>query len=80
MTERGRGFCSTRSWLAACRRRVVPLMVQFPPIASAEAASGADVVPKLQTTSVNNANNGPFRARWSALWAKRCRSWCAQAG
>ena len=27
----GGGFCSIRNWLAACRRRVVPLMVQFPP-------------------------------------------------
>ena len=25
------GFCSIRSWLAACRRRVVPLMTPFPP-------------------------------------------------
>ena len=26
------GFCSIRSWLAACRRRVAPLMLQFPPL------------------------------------------------
>jgi len=44
-------------------------MVQFPPIAGAEAASGADVVPKLQTTSVENTQNRLFRARWSAFWA-----------
>ena len=25
------GFCSIRSWLAACRRRVVPLVTPFPP-------------------------------------------------
>ena len=25
------GFCSIRSWLAACRRRVAALMMQFPP-------------------------------------------------
>ena len=27
----GGGFCSIRSWLEACRRRVVPLMTPFPP-------------------------------------------------
>ena len=80
MTGRGRGFCSIRSWLSACRRRVVPLMVQFPPIAGAEAASDVDVVPKVQTISVENTQNGPFRARWSAFWAKWCQSWCEQAG
>ena len=31
--------------------------------AGAEAASGADVVPKLQTTSAKNAENGPLWAR-----------------
>ena len=29
------GFCSIRSWLAACRRRVVPLMTPFPPFGDA---------------------------------------------
>lgn len=37
-----------------------PHVVQFPPIAGAEAAFGGDVVPKLQTTSVENAGNGPL--------------------
>ena len=27
------GFCSIRSWLAVCCRRVVPLMTPFPPVA-----------------------------------------------
>ena len=26
------GFCSIRSWLSACCRRVAPLMLQFPPL------------------------------------------------
>ena len=56
-----------------------PHVVQFPPIAGAVAASTADVVPKLQTTSVENAENGPPRARWSTFWAKRCRSWCVRS-
>ena len=80
MTGRGRGFCSTRSWLSACRRRVVVLVVRFPPIAGAEAASGADVVPRVQTTSVENAQNGPLWARWSAFSAIRRWSWCARVG
>ena len=58
MTERGRGFCSTRSWLSACRRRVVVLVVQFPPIAGAEAASGADVAPRVQTASTKTLKMG----------------------
>ena len=58
MTGRGRGFCSTRSWLSACRRRVVVLVVQFPPIAGAEAASGADVVPRVQTASAKTLKTG----------------------
>ena len=33
------GFCSIRSWLAACRRRVVPLMTPFPPLRGAEVAA-----------------------------------------
>ena len=31
-----RGFCTIRSILSACRRRVAPLMVQFPPFAGGE--------------------------------------------
>ena len=34
-TRAGGGFCSIRSCLTACRRRVVALMVQFPPRATA---------------------------------------------
>ena len=52
----GGGFAS----LGAGCRRVVVLVVQFPPIAGAEAASGADVAPRVQTASVKNAKNGPF--------------------
>lgn len=34
-TRAGGGFCSIRSCLTACRRRVVALMLQFPPRATA---------------------------------------------
>ena len=39
------GFCSIRSWLAACRRRVVPLMTPFPPFGDdpAEPPPGGNV-------------------------------------
>ena len=33
------GFCTTRSWLAACRRRVVVLMTPFPPFGGGEVAA-----------------------------------------
>jgi len=32
------GFCSIRSWLAACRRRVGSLMTPFPPFGGGEVA------------------------------------------
>ena len=35
----GGGFCSIRSWLSACRRRVVVLVVRFPPFGGGEAAT-----------------------------------------
>ncbi len=35
--DRSGGFCSIRSWLAACRRRVVPLMTPFPPFGDGSA-------------------------------------------
>ena len=68
------GFCSIRRWLAACRRRVRSLMMQFPPSGDGEAATRGCVVPKVQTTSEKSAENGLLRARWSAFWAHRCQS------
>ena len=43
------GFCSIRSWLSACRRRVAPLMLQFPPIGGSDAAVRVGAVAKVQT-------------------------------
>ena len=70
------GFCTIRSPLAACRRRVVVLMTPFPPFGGSEATTRGGVAPKVQTTSVKNAENGLLWARWTAFWAKQCRT-CA---
>ena len=54
----GGGFCSIRSWLSACRRRVVPLMVQFPPIAGSEAVvSGLAVSGNFARNSLEGTSN-----------------------
>ena len=45
------GFCTIRSILPACRRRVAPLMVQFPLFGGVEVAVRGGVAPKVQTTS-----------------------------
>ena len=97
------GCMSGRRWgfapLEASCRRVVALLVQFPPfggaldvgqaqpctshsaippfagcevaVRSGEVTVRGGVVPKVQTTSATNANNGVLRARWSAMWAQR---------
>ena len=70
------GFCTTRSLTTACRRRVAPLMVQFPPFGGCEVAVRGSEAPKPQTTSAKNADNGVLWLRWSALWAQRCPAWC----
>ena len=49
------GFCTIRSILSACRRRVATLMVQFPPFDGGEAAVRGSMAPKVQTTSAKNA-------------------------
>ena len=56
---------------SACRRRVVALLLQFPPFAGGEVAVRGGVAPKVQTTSATYANNGLSRVRWSAIWAQR---------
>ena len=42
----GGGFCTTRSHLGACYRRVGPSCSAIPPFGGVEAVAGADVVPK----------------------------------
>ena len=51
------GFCSIRGWLSACRRRVGSLMPPFPPFGGSPSVALVSVVPKVQTTSVKNAEN-----------------------
>ena len=58
------------------RRRVAPLMVQFPPFGGGEVEVRGGVAPKVQTTSATNADNGVSWARWSTFWAKLSRTWC----
>ena len=70
------GFCSIRGWLSACRRRVVVLMPPFPPFGGSPSVALVSVAPKVQTTSVKNAEYGRLLARWSAFWAQWCQSWC----
>ena len=69
------GFCTIRSLPSACRRRVAPLLVQFPPFGGGEVAARGGVVPNVQTASAKNADNGQSWARWSALWAQRRLAW-----
>jgi len=69
------GFCTIRSRLAAYRRRVVLLMVQFPLFGDGEAATHSGVAPKLSTTSAKSGDNGLSWARWSTFWAQRCLAW-----
>ena len=57
-TVLGGGFCSIRSLATACRRRVAPLLVQFPPFAGGEVAVRGGETPKVQTASAENADYG----------------------
>ena len=71
-SQRRWGFCSIRSWLSACRRRVAPLMTPFPPFGGSVSVAGGGVAPKVQTASAKNAQNGRLWVRWSAFWAQQC--------
>ena len=51
------GFCSIRSWLAACRRRVVPLMTPFPPF------RGGPAAPSAASARAPSRRTSPQRAR-----------------
>ena len=53
-----------------------PHVVQFPPLGGGEAATHSGVVPKVQTTSAKNVENGVSWARWSTFWAHRCLARC----
>ena len=57
----------------ALRRRVAGVseshVVQFPPFGGSPSVALVGVVPKVQTTSAKNVENGLLWARWSAFWA-----------
>ena len=79
----GGGFAPLEASCRCGRRRVVALLVQFPPFGGGEVeVRGGEVevrggeAPKVQTTSATNADNGVSWVRWSALWAKLSRTWC----
>ena len=46
------GFCSIRNWLAACRRRVTPLMTPFPPFGGGEAVTLGGVLGQVLWSGV----------------------------
>ena len=71
-----RGFCTIRSILSACRRRVAALMLQFPPFGGGENTVRGGAAPTVQTSSTKNADTGVSWARWSALWSQLCLAWC----
>ena len=71
----GGGFCTTRSLLAACRRRVEPSCSAIPPIGGAAAAVCGDVAAKSSTILVKNAEDGLVVVKWSAFWVHQCLLW-----
>ena len=46
-----------------------------PPFCDGVAAVRGGAAPKVQTTSVKNAENGLLWAKWSAFWAQQCLAW-----
>ena len=74
------GFCTIRSILPACRRRVAPLMLQIPPFAGSEiAVRGGEIavrggeVPTSPATSATNADNGASCPGCRGRGGLRCR-------
>ena len=55
------GFCSIRSWLAACRRRVVPLVTPFPPFGDGPAE------PSAASARAPSRRTSPRKARRRSL-------------
>ena len=53
-----------------------PRVAKFLSFGGGEVEVRAGVVPKVQTTSVKNGENGLLWARWSAFWAQRRLAGC----
>ena len=64
----GQAMRALRKRGASCRA--------IPPIGGGEAATHSGVVPKVQTTSAKNVENGVSWARWTTFWAHRCLARC----
>ena len=54
---------------------VLSMLVVQTPFGGGEIAVRGGVMPKVQTTSAKNAENGLLWAKWSAFWAHRYLSW-----
>ena len=61
------GFCSIRSWLAVCRRRVVPLVTPFPPF------GGGPAAPSAASARAPSRRTSPRRARRRSSTTTRSR-------
>ena len=70
-TRAGGGFCSIRSCLTACRRRVVALMVQFPPRATAWWLWVAPRAPRPCPQAPPRPRMAPPRPRPGPAWPPR---------
>ena len=49
-----------------------PRVAKFFSFGGGEVVVSGSAVPKVQTTSVKNVENGVLWVRWSAFWAQRC--------
>ena len=70
------GFCTIRSPLAACHRRVVLLMVQFPPIGGGAGVVCGGVAAKVQTHWVKDGEKSLLWLNESTFWQIRPLTWC----
>ena len=66
-TGRGGGFALHEAFRGCVAGVSEPHVVQFPPLGDGESATHSGVVPKVQTTSAKNAENGLLWARWSTF-------------
>ncbi len=72
----GGGFALHEAFQGCVAGVSEPHVVQFPPLGGGEAATHSGVVPKVQTTSAKNGENGVLWARWTTFWAHRCLARC----
>ena len=74
-TVSGGGFALHEAFQGCVGGVSEPHVVQFPPLGGGEVATHSGVVPKVQTTSVKNGENGVLWARWTTFWAQQCLAW-----